>query len=341
MRPALRALADRVGIMPSYLEQNGRDVRETTDATREALLSALGHDASTESAAAKRLTELALADRARLVASVQVWREYEQAQPTLHVSLPPELARAKLHWEVELALEDGGVERSEGELAHSGEADHLELPLPGRPRPGYHDVRLRLRGEAEERRAEQTLILAPRTCFGVAECLGQASAFGLWTNLYTARRREDWGVGDLGTLRECLRLCADLGGVFVGVNPLHATVSGGLGISPYSPMSRIFKNPLYLEMDAIPELSESPEARALLSGHEFQHGSGGASRRANAGLRAAPRAARSCAPRAASHIPCVPRASWHAARFGLPGLSASLGRYADPFRHVHSAAGQP
>ena len=132
VRPALRALADRVGIMPSYLEQNGRDVRETTDASREALLAALGHDASTESAAAQRLTGLALADRARLVASVQVWREYEQAQPTLHVSLPPELARGRLHWEVELALEDGGVTRNEGEIARGGEADPLELPLPGK-----------------------------------------------------------------------------------------------------------------------------------------------------------------------------------------------------------------
>jgi 4-alpha-glucanotransferase len=280
MRPALRALADRVGILPSYLDQNGRDVRQTTDASREALLAALGHDASTERAAAQRLGGLELAERARLVAPVQVWREYEQAQPTLRVSLPPELARGRLRWEVELALEDGGVKRSEGEIAPGGEADPLELPLPGKPPTGYHDVRLRLRGEVDERRAQQTLILAPRTCFTVAECLGKPSAFGLWTNLYTVRRRQDWGFGDLGTLRECLRLCADVGGAFVGVNPLHATLGRGSGISPYSPMSRIFKSPLYLEMDAIPELSESAEARALLAESGF--------RTSLAALRAAP-----------------------------------------------------
>ena len=89
MRPALRALADRVGILPSYLDQNGRDMRETSDETREALLSALGYDASSEVAAGQRLVELERAERARLVAPVQVWREYEQAQPSLRVSLPP------------------------------------------------------------------------------------------------------------------------------------------------------------------------------------------------------------------------------------------------------------
>jgi 4-alpha-glucanotransferase len=272
MRPALLALADRVGILPSYLEQNGRDVRETSDATREALLNALGYDASSEAAAGQRLVELDRAERARLVAPVQVWREYEQAQPALRVSLPPELARGNLRWEVELALEDGGVERCEGEAACGGEADHLELPLPGKPPPGYHDVRLALRGDGGEREAEQTLILAPRTCFTVAECLGRPSAFGIWANLYSVRRQKDWGFGDLGALRECLRLCADVGGAFVGVNPLHATLGRGSGISPYSPMSRIFKSPLYLEMDAIPELAESAEARSLLAGSGFRAG---------------------------------------------------------------------
>jgi 4-alpha-glucanotransferase len=280
MRPALRALADHVGILPSYLQQNGRDVRETSDATREALLSALGHDASTEAAAAQGLAELERLERARLVPPVQVWREYEQAQPMLRASLPPELAQGKLAWQVELALEDGSLERIEGESAQAGEAACLELPIPGKPRPGYHVVRLRLRCDAGERRADQTLILAPRSCFGVTEGLGQPSGFGLWTNLYSARRQHDWGFGDLGTLRECLQLCADVGGAFVGVNPLHATLGQGSGISPYSPMSRIFKSPLYLEVDAIPELSESAEARALVHS--------GAFRSALGALRAAP-----------------------------------------------------
>jgi len=268
MRPSLRALADRAGILSSYLDQNGRDVRETSDSTREALLAALGHDASSESAAAQRLAELEFAERTRLVAPVQVWRDYEQGHPTLRVSLPAELARDPLRWELELAFEDGEV-KSSGGLHPAGEVSQLELPLPGKPPPGYHQVRLRLRGEAEERQAEQTLVVAPRTCFGVAERLGKPFAFGLCTNLYTVRRQQDWGFGDLSSLRECLRLCADVGGAFVGVNPLHANLARGSGISPYSPMSRIFKSPLYLDVEAIPELRESPEARALMASPSF------------------------------------------------------------------------
>jgi 4-alpha-glucanotransferase len=280
MRPALRALADAVGILPSYLEQNRRDVRETSDATREALLAALGHEASTETAATQRLAELESEERARLLAPVRVWREYELAQPSLRVSLPPEFSVGGLHFEIELSLELGGVNRNAGEVTPAPGARFLELPLPGKVPPGYHQVRLRMGAAGGERAAEQIFILAPRTCFSAAECLGKPSGFGLWMNLYTARRPQDWGFGDLGALRECLQLCADVGGAFVGVNPLHATLGHGSGISPYSPMSRIFKSPLYLEMDAIPELSESAEAGEILAGADF--------RSALAALRAAP-----------------------------------------------------
>ena len=42
-RTALRDLADRLGILPEYVEQTGRYVRRTSDRTREALLSGRAH----------------------------------------------------------------------------------------------------------------------------------------------------------------------------------------------------------------------------------------------------------------------------------------------------------
>src|SRR5688500_2059668 len=55
--PALAALARRVGILPGYIEQGGKP-HKTSDASRRALLGALGIAAETPAAAAASLAAL-------------------------------------------------------------------------------------------------------------------------------------------------------------------------------------------------------------------------------------------------------------------------------------------
>ena len=87
-RPELRALAERLGILSSYIDQSGRQEHHTRDATREALVAALGHDGSSEAAAAASLEALEQVERARLLDPVQVWREHAQREPRVRVRLP-------------------------------------------------------------------------------------------------------------------------------------------------------------------------------------------------------------------------------------------------------------
>ena len=72
--PALRELADRVGIVPEYLDQSGRETRVTSDETRVALLAAMGFDASDDAAARRALAHLDRRERDRLLAPVRVAR---------------------------------------------------------------------------------------------------------------------------------------------------------------------------------------------------------------------------------------------------------------------------
>src|SRR5206468_4248418 len=55
----------------------------------------------------------------------------------------------------------------------------------------------------------------------------------------------------------------------VGVNPLHALLNRGGDVSPYSPVSRLFKNPIYIDVTRVPELQHAPDLREQLDAPEF------------------------------------------------------------------------
>jgi 4-alpha-glucanotransferase len=74
----------------------------------------------------------------------------------------------------------------------------------------------------------------------------------LAVQLYAVRSRRNWGHGDFSDLARLLELVADCGGAGVGLNPLHALFEDGSG-SPYSPNSRLFLNPLYVDVEAVDE----------------------------------------------------------------------------------------
>ena len=265
-RPELRALAERLGIASSYWDLEGV-AHPTSDATREALVAALGFDGSSEAAAADARRAGEEAEMAQLIDPVVVWREYAEAPPRLGVRLPA--SAAPLDYRLELALEDGSCHPAHGRI-EAGAARRIALDLPAPPPFGYHEIRFVLEAPGVTREAVQRLVMAPRTAFGVDAKLGGARGFGVWTNLYTVRSRRNWGFGDFGDLGELLRLAARAGGAFVGVNPLHAVPNRALAFTPYSPSSRLYRNVLYLDVEAVPELAGCAAARARLADPDFR-----------------------------------------------------------------------
>ena len=271
-RPALCALADHVGIMPEYVDQTGTETRVTSHATRERLLQAFGHDASSEHAARAALDDLRRIERARLLAPVQVVRASALRDAPVRLALPDGVdGEVRLEWE--LVADDGVASdtgaRHAGTLAVRPHAGHPAwLPLPADLAPGYFRLHVRASWRGGACTGEQRLIVAPDACWTPP---GHAPGVaGLTANLYTVRSGENWGIGNVADLRTLLALTARLGGAFVGVNPLHALFNRGTEVSPYSPVSRLHRNPLYLDVAAIPELRDSDEAGALLADPAFR-----------------------------------------------------------------------
>ncbi|MBF0557838.1 MAG: 4-alpha-glucanotransferase [Nitrospirae bacterium] len=114
------------------------------------------------------------------------------------------------------------------------------------------------------------IIITPDACY-IPPKLDPGKTWGLSLNLYSLKSLRNWGVGDFTDLDNIVRYTAGLKGGFVGINPLHAIPNMmPHGISPYSPVSRFYKNFIYLDMDAVPEVRASESAREIMNSDEFK-----------------------------------------------------------------------
>ena len=105
--------------------------------------------------------------------------------------------------------------------------------------PGYHRIeRLGTGGST-------SVIKTPGACVPPPDKPG----WGWAVQLYAARSTGSWGIGDFSDLRMLSDWSADRGASMVLVNPLHApSPILSQQPSPYFPTSRVYRNPLYLNI---------------------------------------------------------------------------------------------
>jgi 4-alpha-glucanotransferase len=93
---------------------------------------------------------------------------------------------------------------------------------------------------------EAPLIVAPPRAFDGDFDRGWLLA----VQLYGVRSARNWGIGDFTDLEGLIDLAGQLGADGVGLNPLHALFDDRpTDCSPYSPNSRLFLNPLYIDVE--------------------------------------------------------------------------------------------
>ncbi|MCC6238493.1 MAG: 4-alpha-glucanotransferase [Dehalococcoidia bacterium] len=263
---ALVRLAEFHGVAAAYEDFRGAPRRVSTAVLR-AVLAALGALGAEGDDATQRLRDSERARWSEIMEPVAVaW----DGRGALDLRLPAGLRPS--HIEVALTSE-------------SGERRHLEVPV-GRARItrridvnaqafvvrrlslprlalGYHEVALRLSAGASTIEGRGLVIAAPRQAYRPPDA---RPAAGVFAPLYSLHSERSAGIGNLGDLRRLLDWARALGGATVGTLPLLATYHDDpRGVSPYSPISRVAWDELFLDLRALPEAA-SPRAATLLRG---------------------------------------------------------------------------
>lgn len=258
----LRSLAEAAGIESHYWDMHGTR-HDTTPESMRALLKAFGVAADSAVDVQDSLSGFGRAPWLTMLPPVLVFHEGEPVSVPLRLDLADD--SRSVHWSLE--LEEGGI--SGGTLRVDAialeETGHIDgraiglrrLRLHALP-PGYHTLAVE-----DGAAASMRLIVAPRRCY-VPSKLSARRAWGLMLQLYSLKSHSDWGIGDFTDLKMLIDRVAAADGDAIGLNPLHTLfLDTPDDASPYSPCSRLFRNPLYLDVTAIAEFAESEGARAL------------------------------------------------------------------------------
>jgi 4-alpha-glucanotransferase len=147
-----------------------------------------------------------------------------------------------LHWEI-------GAEQKIAE----GEGTSPLLTLPRTLQNGVFRLRVTVTSPAGPLTEDACLVVCRHRAYQ-GEPAAPRRMWALAVQLYGVRSLRNWGHGDFTDLAALVDLAADLGAAGIGLNPLHVLFDDRASdASPYAPNSRLFLNPLYIDVGAVPE----------------------------------------------------------------------------------------
>ena len=268
----LERLARLHGVQTGYTSAFGQRVTAEADHLV-ATLHALGVDtADPDAAAAARVRAL----RGEFLAPVVVaWdgvlraalRPGDRGGGRVECSITPEAdagagAPSPTEWAVDLAA----LPATERRAAEGAPETVVTLAAPAPLPPGYHELRVAFGGDLHT----AMVVSAPVRSFTFEDSQFDRE-WGLFCPMYALRTARSLGCGDLTDFRELAAFQASLGGKAIGTLPVLASyLDEPFDPSPYSPVSRLFWNELFIDPTAAPEFEGCEEAHARMGSEAFQ-----------------------------------------------------------------------
>ncbi len=279
---SLANLAAACGIQRSYFDVYG-NVHEMSLKTIKQMLVAMGVEVNSPEQALQRLEERSwtrLAEPVLVESTGRLPSEFLFQVP-IHGSAGEQLSR---NFRVRLVVTgETGTSMTypyEPEQLTFKESRNIDattyerwgLPFPEGLSHGYYRFSLSVALEKEEYQQTISVALCPERAYLPPALRVDGKRAGIAIFLYGLRSQRNWGVGDFTDLKEFIRWAIESLHVdVIGLNPLHATSNRRpYNISPYFPSSRLYRNFIYLDIEAMEDYHFCPKAQEFVQAETTQ-----------------------------------------------------------------------
>ena len=281
-------LASYYGIEPEYLDNWGR-VQQTPFEIKQNILKAIGVKTDTVAQANEtwhlkqehewsRMTDTTIVTNFSSMPKELVFQiPLRKAQCTstgpaikdLEVSLEVTDEQGKIQ---HFVLSNDKLSFYERKKVGRFEYERWGVPFPQFNTLGYYQVCLSANTGNYHRTKNIFIAICPEKAFIPPALQGDRRSAGISLSLYGVRSKNNWGIGDFGDLKRVVGWVAkDLNGGVVGLNPLHATFNRRpYNTSPYLPLSRFYRNFIYLDISNMEDYRDSQEAQGFVKTAETQ-----------------------------------------------------------------------
>ncbi len=265
MSEKLRELADKLNISLEFTFTNSEGVKhcEPSDELLRFLIESMGYGAKDEASIEKSLVRLNKKRWQQVLEPVYVVNDNDIVFDVV-LKQSEKIDNVEVFYVKEGDKKYLKADVTFNEVERRAEASTTYVKYEGRfntrLEPQYYNIKL-VSGKKEYC---SMLIVAPQRCYELDK-KGKEKLFGYALQLYSIKSKRNWGIGDFSDLANMVELLAQSGGDVIGLNPLSVLEHDyPESASPYNSISRLYLNPIYIDVEKVPGFKKSDKDEALI-----------------------------------------------------------------------------
>ena len=272
----LNELAEKLGIYLSFTDFGTQKTYYADRKSKQVICAGLGYPAHSDKAVEKSLIKLENQFWLNAVEATQTVYKEEIKPFVFEMALPKKFEHHCL--EFEFYKEDNTVDKGsfwfhDMPFLAEKEIDGIcyqkrRVYLFLNADYGYHQMNFIL---PDQKEIKMHLFVVPSACYQTPETPENKYVYGFPVQLYALRSHKNFGIGDFGDLRYLTDTAKKLHASLIGINPLSALFEDmPQDASPYSASSRLFLNPLYIDIMNVDELKSLQALQKKINTKAFQ-----------------------------------------------------------------------